>query len=188
MKRASIHRLFAAAILIVSCIAIWQFWHYRQLQSVNNLLAQIPASLTTAGEFLIPEKHANDPRVQLAVANAYSAGGNLQLAENKFNALIGEHENTHTGISARFNLANAYFRAGTDESTPANQRRPMLELAKQRYRDLLLIHPEHWPTRYNLERTLRLAPELINNQPEDRIDPVKRVQVIVPGFEKKDLP
>ncbi len=64
----------------------------------------------------------------------------------------------------------------------------MVELAKQRYRDLLSEVPDHWPARYNLARALQLAPEGAERNDDERIDPVKSVNVIVPGFEKKDLP
>ena len=36
---------------------------------------------------------------------------------------------------------------------------PLLELAKQGYRDVLRDDPQQWDARYNLERALRLAPE-----------------------------
>jgi mxaK protein len=36
---------------------------------------------------------------------------------------------------------------------------PLTELAKQSYRDLLRRDPTDWDARYNLERSLRLAPE-----------------------------
>jgi mxaK protein len=36
---------------------------------------------------------------------------------------------------------------------------PLIELAKQSYRDSLRQDPNNWDARYNLERALRLAPE-----------------------------
>jgi len=64
----------------------------------------------------------------------------------------------------------------------------MVELSKQRYRDLLSEEPYHWPARYNLERALRMAPEGTDRTDDGRVEPLKRVDVIVPGFEKQDLP
>jgi mxaK protein len=37
--------------------------------------------------------------------------------------------------------------------------RPLLELAKETYREALRLDPGQWDARYNLERALRLAPE-----------------------------
>jgi mxaK protein len=43
--------------------------------------------------------------------------------------------------------------------TDEEQALPLLELAKQSYRDVLRRDPGDWDARYNLERVLRLAPE-----------------------------
>lgn len=188
MKRATVHTLFATTACILVAIGLWQAWHINQQQSLSKILKQIPSVLSSTDELSIPDSYAQNPHINLAIGNALSAGGKLPLAENSFNALIREHGSDSAGISARFNLGNAYLRKGSDMDTPANQRLPMLELAKQRYRDLLLLSPQHWQARYNLERALRLAPEVVSHSPEERVEPVKRVQVIVPGFEKQDLP
>jgi len=39
---------------------------------------------------------------------------------------------------------------------------PLIELAKETYREVLRHDPRHWPARYNLERAQRLLPD-----PED---------------------
>ena len=51
---------------------------------------------------------------------------------------------------------------------------PFLELAKQSYRDLLRSDPNDWGARYNLERTLRLAPEGDDDLDEDTGPPDPR--------------
>jgi mxaK protein len=61
---------------------------------------------------------------------------------------------------ALYDLGNLHLRHAlqlgfSDES----QALPFVELAKQSYRDLLRKDPNDWDARYNLERTLRLAPE-----------------------------
>jgi len=188
MKRISIHQLFSLSALAIAITAATLGWHLHKLQALKEVLAQVPATMNKHSDFLVPDKFSNHPLVTLAIGNALSAGGELQLAERSFNSLIREHSHTQSGMDARFNLGNAYLRQGMDELTPANQRGPMLQLAKQRYRDLLQLAPQHWPARYNLERALRLAPELASESAAEPIDPVKRVQVIVPGFRKQDLP
>ena len=65
--------------------------------------------------------------------------------------------------------------------------RTLVELAKQGYRELLRLEPDYWPARYNLEQALRLAPETVDSI-DSASDPVKRVDVIVPDFENRDLP
>jgi mxaK protein len=51
---------------------------------------------------------------------------------------------------------------------------PLTELAKQSYRDLLRRDPTDWDARYNLERSLRLAPEEDDTADEDTGPPDPR--------------
>jgi mxaK protein len=51
---------------------------------------------------------------------------------------------------------------------------PLIELAKQSYRDLLRKDPNDWDARYNLERALRLAPENDDDADEDTGPPDPR--------------
>ena len=76
---------------------------------------------------------------------------------------------------ALYDLGNLHLhqalRAGlSDES----QSLPLIELAKQSYRDLLRKDPTDWDARYNLERALRLAPEEDADTNEDDSPPDKR--------------
>jgi mxaK protein len=63
--------------------------------------------------------------------------------------------------ASQYNLGNLYLRdalkRGTDQGFESL---PLIELAKQSYRDLLREKPDDWDARYNLERALRLAPEV----------------------------
>src|SRR5262249_7284820 len=61
---------------------------------------------------------------------------------------------------ALYDLGNLYLRQALQVGLEdEGQSLPLLELAKQSYRDLLRRDPDDWDARYNLERTLRLAPE-----------------------------
>ena len=62
-----------------------------------------------------------------------------------------------------------------------------MELAKQRYRDVLLINPQNWNARHNLELALRVAPEIAGGK-KDKRPPIKSVDVVVPDFILRDLP
>ena len=66
--------------------------------------------------------------------------------------------------AARYNSANLHLREAvrlreSGDSARMTQSLPLLELAKQAYRDVLRDDPQQWDARYNLERALRLAPE-----------------------------
>ena len=181
---------FIFSILSVCLLAAsFLYWSkYRHNQAVSDALDTLPTQLSRSDEYELPENAEKSPEVQLAFANALSNGNNLEQAELAFNDLIRQHKYDRIGQAAQFNLANAYLRQGMIGSTPNTQSRSMLELAKQRYRDLLREVPLHWDARYNLERALLLAPETTDASSDDKIEPVKSVRVIVPGFEKKDLP
>jgi mxaK protein len=63
--------------------------------------------------------------------------------------------------NARFNSGNLYMRkAQALKGTPLeSQAVPLVELAKQSYREVLRADPQNWDARYNLERALRLQPD-----------------------------
>jgi len=80
-------------------------------------------------------------------------------------------------LRARFTclVGNLHLRqalqVGLDDEA---QSLPLVELAKQSYRDLLRRDPNDWDARYNLERTLRLAPEDDDDTDEDTGPPDPR--------------
>jgi len=76
---------------------------------------------------------------------------------------------------ALYDLGNLHLRqalrVGLEDEA---QSLPLLELAKQSYRDVLRREPDDWDARYNLERTLRLAPESDDDSDEDTGPPDPR--------------
>jgi len=58
--------------------------------------------------------------------------------------------------SANLNLRDAFSKRGGNAEGEAL---PLVELAKQAYREVLRADSGNWDARYNLERALRLAPE-----------------------------
>lgn len=64
-------------------------------------------------------------------------------------------------VAAQYNLGNIHLR----EALALQQRNELqnnpqpVELAKRHYRAALRADPAHWPSKYNLERALQLAPE-----------------------------
>lgn len=179
MKRRYVHTGFATIAAGIAAIAANQYLEIQQIESSQRAVAAVEAT----------DDRPDDARAQLAWANKLSAAGDFEGAEKAFNELINEQQNNQIGQAAQFNLANGYLKQATHADTTVEQKLPMLELAKQRYRDLLQSNPDHWDARYNLERTLRLAPETDSFKPEiDKGKPVKRVNVVVPDFKVRDLP
>lgn len=64
-------------------------------------------------------------------------------------------------VAAQYNLGNLHLREALAlQSRGELQNNPQpAELAKRHYRAALRVAPAHWPSKYNLERVLHLAPE-----------------------------
>ncbi len=153
MRRVHGHLLFAtvaAALAIMTTVEVVRVEH---AQTVNAAVAR----WATAERSIEP--NANPvPEAKLARAVA--------LAKADYDGALGAYKGIIQGSRedlrriALYDLGNLHLRQALrvgleDES----QSLPLLELAKQSYRDLLRRDPGNWDARYNLERTLRLAPE-----------------------------
>lgn len=137
--------LLAATCLIGLVITALQ---YRAAGKLNEAIAAPGATATTD----------EDPRITLARA-LMQVGNGDEVAAQRSMQLALQRGDPALQNQARFALGNLALRqalkmGSSDEKLPAT-----LELAKQQYRDTLLRQPDHWQARYNLERTLWLAPE-----------------------------
>lgn len=65
------------------------------------------------------------------------------------------------GVAAQYNIGNLHLREALAlQARDEAQNNPQpAELAKRHYRAALRAEPAHWPSKYNLERALHLAPE-----------------------------
>ena len=178
------HSLFGAVSACALVVSLWHGWQQIQYRDTVAAVDRVPSVLTESP--LAPVGDAN-PAVALATANALAAGENFEAAEAMFVALVDRHSEQLPGQVARFNLANLYLREGTREDLPGGTTRALLEIAKQRYRDLLQHNPTDWDARYNLELALRAAPERDTDN-SNKGPPPKSVRVIVPDFEADNLP
>lgn len=178
MRRLWIHGFFATMSVVLLTLGLWQGYQQYQTQQTLSAIAVVASH---------PDGKSKNPHVVLASANALSTDGQFEAAERLFVSLIDQQQSTPLGQAARFNLANHYLRQGLRKDLPPGQTRPLLEIAKQRYRDLLHIDPQDWDARYNLELALHVAPEIIKvKQPKG--PPTQRARVIVPDVDVGDLP
>ena len=187
MKRRRVHLLFVGAALACAAAVGLDGWRLQQAERVNRAMAEAAATETAAAAAAEADAVAADATrdVRLAHAGALAAAGAYDAAFKAYGALIQPDALDAVGRHALYNLANMHLRQGMagDAAGPAT---PMVELAKQRYRDLLRVAPHDWDARYNLERALRLAPE---EQPlADNDAPVERRTVRLPSFQTGDLP
>ena len=96
--------------------------------------------------------------VRLARALALAADGHADAALNRYRAL---QDDASVGQAARYNGANLLMRQAAEVRAGAQpgQAIPLIELAKEAYREVLRRDPLHWDARYNLERAQRLLPD-----------------------------
>jgi mxaK protein len=131
----------------------------------------------------------NVPEAQFAHAIALSKAGQYEASVKTYKALI-QGGRADLKDAALYNLGNLHLReALRNGSESVAGSLPLVELAKQSYRDLLRENSADWDARYNLERALWLAPEVDETLSEDDNRPEFRRRVVLPaqGF-KLDLP
>lgn len=151
MKRRTLHFAFSAAALISAALAAHSALALRQASLVNIAIAAGGA----------PDADLPEARFAHALALSHAASGDGgEAATRAWKALIAG-DRADLRQAARYNLGNLHMREalahGDDGLADAL---PLIELAKQRYRDALRERPDDWDARYNLERALWLAPEV----------------------------
>ena len=102
-----------------------------------------------------------DPRPlpwRFAEASALAAAGQDEAALARYRSL---YDDPTLGLAARYNAANLLLRQGMAlrEGPQPGSALPLIELAKEGYRQVLRQEPGHASARYNLERAQRLIPE-----------------------------
>ncbi|NKI97819.1 MxaK protein [Rhizobacter sp. SG703] len=136
-------------VLVVAAVAMLaDSLHLWRLQRWNDAIAADP-----------PLALDHPPaELQFALAHAQAASGAGEEALKRYRVLQGD---TPLGQAARYNSANLLMRqAIAVRATPQpGLAIPLLELAKEGYREVLRNDPGQWDARYNLERAQRLLPD-----------------------------
>lgn len=140
----------AAGTLLAALVvaAAFDALQWRRLEGWNTLVAA--GDTGSAADAPAP--------LRFAAAHVLATGGADEAALKHYGTLL---DDTPLGRSARYNAANLLLRQALvlrDGATPG-QALPLVELAKEHYRDVLRRDPEHWNARYNLERAQRLVPD-----------------------------
>lgn len=138
--------LFGLAAATVALVTVGEVVHLQHVRQINAAITEWQDEVA-----LVPEG-----RLARAVSLSKSDYDGALAA---YKAIIQADREDLRRI-ALYDLGNLHLRQALrvglqDES----QSLPLLELAKQSYRDVLRRDPNDWDARYNLERTLRLAPE-----------------------------
>jgi mxaK protein len=186
MKRRSMHAAFAAMALVCASAALVQAVELRRAVRINRAMTVAdgaPDAATTR------DVRSDAPEVALTRAVALAKVGDVEAATKVYNSLILTGRRDAIARDALFDLGNLYLRQGlarADDNSTSYL--PMIELAKQRYRDLLREDPEQWDARFNLERALRLAPETEAVFDTSENEPVDRRKLMAPEMAPPELP
>jgi mxaK protein len=129
------------------------------------------------------------PEARFAQALALGAAGQYEPALRAHKALV-QAERGALREAALYNLGNLHLREALKAGpTAADVAMPLVELAKQSYRDALRADPADWDARYNLERALQLAPEVDEEAEDDsEPEPDKELTITTAPAGRSDLP
>lgn len=188
MTRRSMHLLFGVLALGCAGVAAWQAITLMNARALDAQVAQVLSGRAPADG---PRGAHDDepPPVRLARAVMLAKAGARSQAVGIYDALIAASPDLSDPIAraAQFDAAGMSLREGSVEGLGIELRSPtMIADAKNRYRTLLRATPDDWDARYNLERALRLAPELPDGPATGQAAPDKRVRLR--GAESVELP
>jgi mxaK protein len=180
MRRRTGHAIFAAASLALAALAAAQWLRLAQAERVDRAIA---LAAQPAG----PDRALPEARYAHALALARAGRYEDALAAQK--AFV-QDEQGPLRRAMLYDLGNLHLREALRKG-PAelDAALPLVELAKQSYRDVLRADPDDWDARYNLERALALAPEADDEgaQPAEPVANKERT-VTTAHVGRKDLP
>ncbi len=124
-------------------------------------------------------------------ANAY-----LLQQRHEFKAAVQAYAEIHARphsqlqMDVKFNLANLYFREALrlHENGDEDLAMPLLELAKENYKEILRSDETYWDAKYNLELALIVAPELDPVDTLGELNPERSPRAITKIQSRDSLP
>jgi mxaK protein len=162
MRRRIVHVSFAIVAATCGTLVIWSGLRLHRTERVNAAIAA--AHISTA--------YNTVPQAQLAQALSLARAGQFTAALKMYKSLL--DANDEIRLPALYDLGNLNMREALKNGQGEAQRFiPLIELAKQSYRDDLRSNPADWDARYNLERALWLSPEYDDPMLERNQAPVR---------------
>ena len=162
MRRRTLHAVFATVAAVCGVMSIRESLRLHEAERINTA---ITAAHISAFE-------AQAPQARLAQALSLAKDGNFTAALKTYKSLL--EENDEVRLPALYDLGNLNMRQALRNGQGEAQRFiPLIELAKQSYRDDLRSNPGDWDARYNLERALWLSPEYDDPMLERSQTPVR---------------
>ena len=169
----------AGLVLLIACgyqlMALYQDWRYNHSMRAEDYRAA--------------SGHTSEYGV-FANARQLHQEGDYAQAQQVF-ASINIEQSPQLRVPVLFELSQTYIRQAVDfeKKGDAEQRIPLLELAKENYRKILRNDPDNWQARVNLARVLRMLPDarLLVDDDED-VMPERSPQATVQTMGHDRLP
>jgi mxaK protein len=163
MAWRSAERLIAWLIVVAAAAVAYDGFHLWRDSRVNRALVKLEAG---------DQVDIDHPRLRFARAFTLQQDGKFEEALEAYVA-VGAPDGDPLQADVDYNLANLYFRRAlrfTDDG--ANDLAlPLIELAKETYRELLRADSKNWFAKYNLELALRIAPEVDLEEAQEERNP-----------------
>ena len=153
----SMRLVVPAAALLCLALGVRQGLLSIAASQANRYILSVRAG--GAASTAAPTLRPNSPELQFAAAYAANQRGSTQEALNGYRQLQAA-AGARLRHDAMYNSGNIYLQRtlearGRDPGAAST----LAELAKTSYRELLREDSSDWDARYNLEKTLRLAPD-----------------------------
>ena len=180
MRRRTGHAIFAAASVALAVLVAVQWLRLAQAERVNRAIAL--AAQPAAVDRALPE-------ARYAHAIALARAGRYEEALAAQKAFV---QAEHGGLrrAMQYDLGNLHLREALRRgASDPDAALPLVELAKQSYRDVLRADPDDWDARYNLERALALAPEADDEDAQVAEPPANKERTVTTArVGRSDLP
>jgi len=180
MRRRTVHALFAMASVALAALVAVQWQRLAQAERIARAIAL--AEPPAAADRDLPEA-----RYAQALALAHAGRYEEALAAQK--AFL-QSERGALRRAMQYDLGNLHLREALRRGAgDRDAALPLVELAKQSYRDVLRADPDDWDARYNLERALALAPEADDEDAPVAEPPANKERTVTTArVGRKDLP
>jgi mxaK protein len=172
VRRAHGHLAFGVLALAVTLVTGAQIVRLVHAEEIDAAIVNV----TKVGDLtrIVEKEESTRPPGMLPEARLTRA---VELSKSDYDGALSVYKSiVQSGRedlrrAALYDLGNLHLEHALQMSDEA-QSLPLIELAKQSYREELRRDPNDWDARYNLERALRLAPEededLEDNEPPPR--------------------
>lgn len=185
MRRAHGHLAFGVLAVAVTLVMGGEIVRLLHAEEVDAAIVNV-----TEVDHIVAKEESTRPPGMPAEARLTRA---VELSKSDYDgALSGYKAIVQSGREdlrrlALYDLGNLHLEHALQMSDEA-QSLPLVELAKQSYRDELRRDPNDWDARYNLERALRLAPEEDEDSEDSEPPPRKEKERSTIADPRMDLP